>query len=387
MERHSGPRGQALAFLMFLWLVWFLNFSLRSLFSPILPLIEDEFLISHARASSVFLFISAGYALSMFLSGIFAGRIGLKRTILFSLYISSAVCFCVPFVKAFSVLYVLGSILGFSIGLYLPAAIPMITERFAEANWARSIAIHDSGASISIFTTPLIALFLLHFMQWRGIFGVLAVVCLVCAAVFHVTGKEIRIHDSGNRTIGGIVRTRYFWFMTLLWIFAAGANIGIYLIVPLYLTKELAFSMHYADTILGISRLGGAAVGLLCGFLADRFHLRRMMFFMLIAAGVCTVGMGVVPAGAMAAMLLLQAIFVTGFFPLSMIFVTKAFGREERGMAMGFMMTLSIIFGGGLIPYFLGLSGDLVSFRFGITVLGFMVILSSWLLFLLKDKK
>jgi MFS family permease len=385
MERHSELRGKALGFLLFLWFLWFLNFSMRSLFSPLLPLIEDEFVISHARASSVFLFLSVGYALSMFLSGIYAGKAGYKRTIVSSLYVSSLACFVIPFIKVFFALYALAFVLGFSIGLYLPAAIPVITEYFTERNWARSIAIHDSGAAVSIFATPLISLCLLRFVPWRGIFGVFAAVCLASAVIFHLTGDELKIGTSENRPFKGIIGKSDFWIMTVLWICAAGANVGIYLIVPLYLTKELSLTMHYADIILGVSRLAGAGVALLCGFLADRFSLRRMMFAMLLVAGIFTIGMGVAPVSAIGAMLLLQAVFVTGFFPLSMVLVAKMFGREERGMAMGLMLTLSIIFGGGIIPYLLGVSGDLISFRFGISVLGGMVILSSGLLFCLKD--
>jgi hypothetical protein len=37
------------------------------------------------------------------------------------------------------------------------------------------------------------------------------------------------------------------------------------------------------------------------------------------------------------------------------------------------------------MPYLLGLSGDLLSFRFGISLLGTAIILSSSLIFLLKE--
>jgi len=33
-------------------------------------------------------------------------------------------------------------------------------------------------------------------------------------------------------------------------VFLVGCNIGVYYIVPLYLTKELAMDVHYANTIL-----------------------------------------------------------------------------------------------------------------------------------------
>jgi len=50
--------------------------------------------------------------------------------------------------------------------------------------------------------------------------------------------------------------------------------------------------------------------------------------------------------------------------PLSLVAVSKMFERETRGQAVGFIVTLGVI-GTAVIPYFLGLSGDLVSFRLG----------------------
>ena len=44
-----------------------------------------------------------------------------------------------------------------------------------------------------------------------------------------------------------------------------------------------------------------------------------------------------------------------------------------------------VVGGWGITPYLLGLSGDLVSFKFGILVLGIGTIMASRLVFLLKE--
>ena len=160
-------RGRGLSFLFLLWFLWFINMSVRVIFSPILPLIEDEFMITHARASSIFVFLAIGYGISMFFSGIFGGRLGHKRSIVVSLIVSAVFFFLIPCIKAFPVLYLFSLVLGLSIGMYLPSAIPLITEHFAEKDWGKTIAIHDSGASVGIFGVPLITLFLLQFFKWR----------------------------------------------------------------------------------------------------------------------------------------------------------------------------------------------------------------------------
>lgn len=42
-------------FLLLFWSLWFLNFSTRTVLSPLLPIFEKELQISHALAGSIFL--------------------------------------------------------------------------------------------------------------------------------------------------------------------------------------------------------------------------------------------------------------------------------------------------------------------------------------------
>ncbi|MBP1734349.1 MAG: hypothetical protein H6Q53_636 [Deltaproteobacteria bacterium] len=80
MERYSHFRGQALLFLFFLWFLWFISFSVRMIFAPILPIIEDEFMVNHARASSIFVFLSAGVGVGVIVSGLFSGKLVSRHT-------------------------------------------------------------------------------------------------------------------------------------------------------------------------------------------------------------------------------------------------------------------------------------------------------------------
>jgi len=121
--------------------------------------------------------------------------------------------------------------------------------------------------------------------------------------------------------------------------------------------------------------------------LIDRFNLKKLMLAMLFLSGICTILAGVVPAGFIGFSLFFQAIFMAGFFPSSLVTITKMFSSETRSVAIGIILAFSVIFGGGLIPYLLGLAGDLLSFRFGISLLGILVTLSSLLIFSLKGLK
>jgi len=342
-------------------------------------------MVNHAQASSIFIFLSVGYGIAVVFSGLFSGRFGYKKSIVISLLFLSLVAFLIPLVHEFILLYLFAFMLGFSVGFYLPAVIPLITEYYSEKDWGKAIAIHDTGASCSIFATPFIALFLLHYFPWRGIFIVLACIYLVCSVIFWFVSTEVKVTNPPKAVFISIIKIRSLWLMSVIWIFGAGANLGIYSIVPLYLTKELNMDIGYANTILGISRLGAVVVAIACGFLIDRFNLRRIMFLVMIITSVLTVLMGLVSVRYIGIVLFLQAFFVTAFFPVGLVAMAKTFNREMRSLATGIIVAISIVFGGGIVPYLLGISGDMVSFRLGITILGIFVALSSTLIFHLKE--
>jgi MFS transporter, NNP family, nitrate/nitrite transporter len=385
MRRYSELKDEALGFLFLLWSLWFFNFSGRIIFSPILPLIEDEFMVTHAKATSIFIFQSIGYAFAMTLSGFYSGRVGFKKTIVFSFAVLACVCFCVPFVKTFSVFYLIILVNGFSAGIYMPSIMPLIREHFVERNWGKAISIYDSAASISIFTIPFIVLFLLHYFHWRGIFAVLGVAVLIIAILFALKGEELKINEPHRTVFRDLITRKSLWMMVTILSVVMGANMGIYYILPLFLTKELSLGIGYANSLLGVSRLGGIGVAILCGFLIDRFNLRKIMFILMIISGVLTILLGTASTAFIGIVLFLQAIFITGIMPISFVCMARLFARETISMAIGLIVPLATLFGTGLIPYLLGLSGDLLSFRFGIIALGVLLILMSWLALSMRD--
>ncbi len=354
-----------------------MNFTLRTIFAPILPLVEDEFAINHAKASSLFVFQSLGYGTSVLFSGFLSGLFGHKRSITVSLLMSAAIFLLLPFFKSFAAMSVCIFILGLSAGVYMPSVMPIITERFSERIWGKTIAIHDSAAAIGIFSTPFVALAILHFLPWRGIFLVLGAVFLLSALVFTLKVEELKIRQTRKLLFGGLLKNRTLWLMCAVWIFAAGANLGVFFIIPLYLTKELGLAVGYANTLLGVSRLGGIIVALSAGYLVDRFSLRPVMFTILLFAGLLTVLLSLVPVSGIGITLLFQASLITGFFPVALVAIPRAFGREQRSAATGIILACSVIFGWGIVPYLLGVMGDLVSFKVGLFALGALVVFSS----------
>jgi MFS family permease len=262
--------------------------------------------------------------------------------------------------------------------------IPLITGYYEEKIWGKSIAIHDSSASITVFGVPFIALFLLMFFKWRALFNVLGGVFIIVALLFYFLFDELRVEKTSKAALGKFIRRRALWVMSFLWVFAASTSLGVYSVVPLYLTKELHLDINYANTIFGISRLGGFVIAISAGFLVSRFNVQKVMASILIISGAFTILVALVDVNLIGLALFLQASFIYGFFPAGLIAISKMFEQNVRGIATGFILGCGVIIGWGLTPFFLGLSGDLLSFKFGILMLGIATILSSRFVFLLR---
>jgi MFS transporter, NNP family, nitrate/nitrite transporter len=384
MERFQSLKGKAFFFLMLVWFLWFMNVAMRTIFSPILPILEDEFHVVHAQAASIFTFMAFGYGTSVSFSGIASSKFGCKKGVLFSLFIAMVVYFIVPTVKHFYLFYPLGFLLGIAAGMYLPSVIPMITEYYQERLWGKAISIHESAASLGIFSAPFIALFMLSFFPWRAIFILFGIVFIICMIIFQVTTKEVKVAAGKKSYLRSLLKSNDLWLMGIIWIFAAGGNLGLYFILPLYLVKELGMDVGAANTIFGISRLGGVVVGISAGFLVDRFSLKKTMFLLAFLSGLFTMLLATQHMSVMKLFLFLQSSVNIGYFPVALISIQRMFQREERGAATGFIITLGVVCGVGITPYLLGLSGDHLSFRFGIFILGALAVLSSGLVWFLK---
>ena len=386
MARFHTLRGKALIFLSFVWFLWFMNFVSRAILSPVLPLIEDEFGVTHARATSIFLFLGLGYGLSVFFSAVYARTLGPRKSVCAALLTLGLSLLAISQVRTFDLFYLFSLTLGLGAGMYLPAMIPILTEYYDQRDWGKVIAIHDSGSPLGLFATPFIVIVVLLFLPWRGMLIFIATVYFLCAVMFYSWSEETKIAAKVTYFPKHLLRRGDFWCFGIVWIFMAGATMGPYFVVPLYLTKELSFSVESSNVIFGVSRIGGALAGILAGFLVDRFRAKGIAFFMILTTGILTALVAVRDVRWIQVFLFLQATTVTGFFPISLVSISRMFNSEERGQAVGFIVTMGVV-GMAIIPYFLGLAGDLASFRLGFVLLGIVTTLSSVLLYFVKEMR
>lgn len=371
------------------WCLWYLNFSTRTIFSPILPLIEDGLLLSHGKAGGLFISLSIGYSLSLLAVGRLTLTWGYKKVVAIGFLGIGLVFIGFQFLESYLSFHLLFFLLGLGTGTYIPSILPIITETYEPRNWGKAIGFHDSAASFSIFTIPIVIAYGLQFFPYKILLLFLGIIALIFPLFFWKVSvepkKEPLKHGEGFKDL---FKRRMVWIMILLWILSSGSSMGVYSILPLYLIKERGVEFELANNLLGISRAGGMAVPLLIGFLVDRYGYRAILFLSLLLTGLSTIGLSIATSLSLIFIFLVfQAFLSLGFFPVALVTISKLASISNRSMMLGVIMSIGVGFGMGLIPFLLGWTADLLNFRVGIFYLGILTTFSSFSVLLLKGER
>lgn len=368
--------------------LWFLNYSTRTIFSPILPLIEEILSISHGQAGGLFTSLAIGYSITLLIAGRFVSVWGYKRTVVAGFIGIGLVFLGLQWVENYFTFHILFFLIGIAAGTYIPSILPIITDMYDYRHWGKAIGLHDSAASLSIFSMPILVAFGLHFLSWRRLLLVLGATSLLLPIYFWKVSTEPKPETGQQRRpVSDLLNKKTLWIMGLLWIFASASSSGVYSILPLYLIKERGIDFHFANTLFGISRVGGIFISILSGFMADRYGYRTVLILSLFTTGLSTVGLSLSSTlPLILTTLLLQATFSLAFFPAGLAALSNLTPLSERSTVIGVTVSIGMIFGTGFTPFVLGIIADHLSFQVGILWLGILTTFSCLGVRLLKER-
>jgi MFS family permease len=364
--------------LFIFWGLWYINFSARIAFSPLLPLIEDSLYLSHGQAGGLFLSLSIGHTLALLVTGRFASVWGYKKTVAIGFVGISFVLLALQWTESYLAFHALFLLLGIAGGTYLPSILPIITETYGHRHWGKAIGFHDSAASFSIFSIPILVAFGLNVFPWKRLLLILAVASLLLAIYFwRVSAEPKREKSQQGGHYVDLLRIRSIWVMGFLWIFSSASSSGIYSILPLYLVKERGADIFFANKLLGISRVCGIFVAILIGFLADRYEYKKILKWSVFTTGLSTIGLSLSSnLFQLLFTLVFQATLSLAFFPVGFMAISKLTSLSERAMTTGVILSFGMIFGTGVTPFILGVTADHFSFQVGIFWLGVLTTFS-----------
>ena len=115
------------------------------------------------------------------------------------------------------------------------------------------------------------------------------------------------------------MRGRSFWLMVVLFALGMGAQVGVYTMLPLYLTEEKGMALDAANTLLGIANLSPLVMVFAAGWIAIRIGERRTIFGVLLLTGAVTILLGILDGVGLTAMIFLLPAVAVCFFPPALL--------------------------------------------------------------------
>ncbi len=374
--------------LIFLTVIFYLNFVSRIIIAPLLPFLERSMHLSHAQSSSLFMLLSAGYFIAILCSGIVSSRVGHRNTIAISAMLIGFSLFLTSFASI--LMEMRGGLfcMGFSAGLYLPSAIAVISSECPRNMWGRAFSVHELAPNLAFVTGPFIVALLLNAYPWQEMFRFQAAVLCCASVLFFYFYRAKREYGTPPDFIGlrQVVRTPGIGIITLMFSMGILGTLGIFNLLPLFLVNQHGLSDVTANSITGFSRIATLAAALTGGWLADRLGAVRTMGGVLVLSGILVMIMGVATGHLLYACVFLQPVVAVCFFPAAFSALSSLVSADLRNLVISVVVPLAYVAGGGGIPWFIGWLADMNHFSLGISVAGAGMASGGCLAFLLRGR-
>ncbi len=192
-DKDFGELSSQLPVLFFLALIFFINFTARIIFSPLMPTIEADLNLTHSDAGLLFLLISFGYFTGMMGSGFLSAAVTHKKTISLSAIAVGLTLLPISFSSNKWILLIGLFVLGLSAGFYLPSGLATLTSIINPRQWGKAIAVHEMAPNLGFVAAPLLAEMFMLWFSWRIILLVLGVTSLLMGLTNARFGKRSEV--------------------------------------------------------------------------------------------------------------------------------------------------------------------------------------------------
>ncbi len=353
-------------------LVLFLSITSRMIFAPLLLDVEHDLGLTHAQASSLFLFIAIGYSSGMFLSSFVSSIVSHRATIIGSLFVLAGMTFLVSTAETLPGIQLGTLAIGIAAGFYFPSSMATITELAGPERIGRAIAIHEFGPNLAFIFSPLITLLTLRFTDWRGTMIIVGIAIIAIAIVYALTipWGAFRGERMAVSSMRPLLREKDFWVTILLFGVIIGGSQGVYSLLPAYLVGDRGMNPGLVNSVIGISRVSGLFAVLLSGWMVDRFGIRKTVGIIVSFSSVLTIMLGLGGGWFLVGVILLQPALLAAFFPAGLSAATRIGPPHSRSLTMSLVVPFGYFIGVGIVPMFLGICADYGRLPWGFAGLG-----------------
>ncbi|MEK4387168.1 MFS transporter [Solibacillus sp. FSL W7-1464] len=273
------------------WITLFLMGTDLFVVSPLLPSISEAYYISPETTGWMVTVFAVTYAFSAPLFGWLSDKKGRRTFILFGLLLFAISNTLTAFAPSFLWLIVSRILAGFSVAAITPLIYAIIGEIAPSNKRGTWLSIVVSGHLTALWAGAPLGTLLEHFLGWRSVFIVIAIIGVILAVVNFKTWASIpKSDETKDRVESNLLRILGSVSVTTIWAISMYA-LYVYLGAALYAENKFSSTeIALAVTFYGI----GAVLGSLAsGQLTDKFGANNISKSTLIFLPVILIGLGI----------------------------------------------------------------------------------------------
>ena len=366
-----------LSFLILISFISFINILGRVIFSPLTPSICAEMDLGHADTGNLFLVLSLGFALTLFVSQFISSIISHRMTIIISVLSMGLALILTAFSHGFFFFRISLFIVGMGSGLFIPSAVAMLREGVDNSHLGKAFGIFATAQSFAFILAPVIIQYFMQFTTWRGIlnwFGLITVIFSFILFLFYKDG------DSKGKAINfSFIRDVFswpsFWILLALHCLINGLNIGIYNMAPDYFARHNLLEKEDVNHLMIIARTISIITAILGGVIADKLGLKRAIVICLVLCGVITGMMGPIQPSSALLLFCIQSPIATCLMPLIHFAIAIITPPEKNAAIVSIIAPFGFMVGAGIIPQILGFFGEFNIYEQGFVLFGILAII------------
>jgi MFS family permease len=392
-----------------LWVVAFLNYLDRILITSMRDPLVADFSLTDAQfglLTSVFLW---SYGLLSPFGGFFADKYGRKKMIIISAVVWSAVTLWTGVARSFPEMLITRTLMGISEAAYIPAGLALITEYHRSRTRSLATGLHMSGLYAGLAMGG-IGGFISEWWGWRfgfqffGLFGILYALVLIFLLKDAPRHREEMIPEKPGekadhvtiwesaRLIFGI---RSYNIILIFFTINGMVNWLVYAWLPTFLKDHFQLNLGEAGmSATGYIQMGAFAGVLIGGILADRWsriNIRARQYVIIIGFTIGSPFLFLIPSTQIFAFAILGMLvygIAKGFNDSNLMPVLcQVIDNRYLATGYGFLNFLSTIVGGVMVYAVGALKDANISLSIAFQVMAVVMMLATWLLFLVKVKK
>ncbi|SAK62650.1 MFS transporter [Caballeronia ptereochthonis] len=282
---------QKFQFASILFVCWFASYLERFLINMALPFIGAEFKIDEAGLGLLLSVFFVGYAIIQLPGGWLADKIGTRKTILFSVGMFAIFTAGSGLAWSLAAMFVIRFLFGIFEGCFPTAAYKAVAEGYAKNERARVQSFMLATNPLSLVVAPLIAVPLIAYTGWRGMFIGASAAGLVAFALYFFGTRRSHPAPSNQPAAGiafepprgfrDLIRDSNIWKISVI---NFGVNIliwGFLSWLPSYMIKVQKLDLAHAGFFSALPGVAGIVGMLAGGWLADKAFAGREKYLLL----------------------------------------------------------------------------------------------------------